>query len=119
MTAASCEARVGLWARLRTTCGPTLAGLAGGAVLGLAGLSSLAPLCRNLAATYDRYPSLARPWLAADLALPGWLQLAALLVGLAGPIAMGAIAVWLNRPRDAWADLSAGLTTALAATLTA
>jgi hypothetical protein len=113
------EAAVGLWTRLRITFGPSLAGLAGGALLGLAALPALGPLCRNMAATYDRYPSLERPWLAADLPVPGWLQVVALLVGLVGAVAMGAVAVRLSAPRDAWADLSAGLTTALAATLAA
>jgi hypothetical protein len=114
----ACE-EVGTWSRLRAALGPTLVGLAGGALLGLAALPSLAPLCRSMATTYDRYPSMDRPWLATEVDLPGWLQVVAVLVGLAGPVALGAVTVWLSRPRDAWADLSAGLTTALAATLAA
>ncbi len=110
---------VGLGRRLRTAFGPTLAGLVGGALMGLLALPAVAPLCRNMAATYDQYPSLARPWLASEVSLPGWLLPAALLLGLAGPVAMGAVAVWLAGPRDAWADLSTGLTTALAGTLAA
>src|SRR5947209_15837114 len=105
-----------LWSRLGTTFGPTLAGLAGGGLAGFLALPAVAPLCRNVAATYALYPSLPRPWLATDLTLPGWLAAAALLIGLAGPVAMGAVAVWLARPRDVWADLSAGMTAALAAT---
>jgi hypothetical protein len=110
---------VGLGRRLRTTFGPTLAGLAGGALMGLAALVTMTPLCRNMAATYDRFPGLSRPWLASEVTLPGWLEVVFVLIGMAAPVAMGAAAVWLARPRDTWADLSAGLTTALAGTLMA
>jgi hypothetical protein len=57
---------------LRAVLGPTLAGLFGGLVLGLAGLPAFAPLCRSMAATDDRYPSLERPWLARDRHASGW-----------------------------------------------
>jgi hypothetical protein len=113
------EPQEGLAGRLRTTFGPMLAGLAGGALMGLLAVPAMQSLCRNLAATYDRYPSVARPWLATEPLLPAWLTPLALLLGTAGPVLMGAAAVWLARPRDAWADLSTGLTTALAGTLTA
>jgi hypothetical protein len=72
---------------------------------------------QNMAATYANYPSLPRPWLAMSLQLPAWVELLAVLLGVAAPVAMGLFTVWLVRPHDRWADLSAGLTTALAATL--
>jgi hypothetical protein len=108
-----------VWPRLRATFGPALVGLVGGAVAGLAALPSVAPLCRNIAATYDKYPNLQRPWLAVSLELPAWLVVVAALIGLAAPVAMGAAAIWLVRPRDVWDDLAAGVTTGLAATLSA
>jgi hypothetical protein len=39
------------------------------------------------------------------------------LLGIALPFTMGLATVWLVRPRDFWDDVSAGLTTALASTL--
>jgi hypothetical protein len=72
-----------------------------------------------MAATYDQYPSLARPWLAADFQVPSPLCVIAVIVGVIGPMATGAAAVWLARTRDAWADLSAGVSAAVAATLSA
>src|SRR4051794_9537292 len=107
------------WSRLAAALGPTAVGLLGGALAGLAGVQALAPLCRNVSATYARFPSLERPWVACDLSLPGWLVAMSLLIGLAAPVAMGVVTVWLARPADAWADVSAGLTTALAGTLSA
>ncbi len=109
----------GRWFRLRSAVGPTLAGLVGGATLGLVALPNMAPLCRNMAATYAGYPSLERPWPAASFDVPGWLEVLAIGIGLAGPVAVGALAVWLARPRDIWGDFSAGLSAATAATLSA
>lgn len=111
--------RINCWARLRTTFGPTAAGLLGGAFLGLAGLYLVQPLCRNVAATYAEYPSLTRPAIAAYRGLPAWLSFLALMVGILAPVGTGAVVVWLARPRDIWADLSAGLSAALACTLSA
>ncbi len=108
-----------LWQKLRVTFGPVAAGLLGGSLSGLAALESLEPLCRNVALTYADYPSLDPPLIATGPELPGWLSLLALIVGLAAPVATGALAVWLVKSRDVWADLSAGLTTALACTLAA
>jgi hypothetical protein len=107
------------WIRLRTTVGPVLAGLLGGALAGLIGLPSLAPLCRNMAATCDAFPALPRPWFAFDLDLPVELSLAAVVAGTVALVLTGAAVVWAARPADRWADLSAGLTAALAATLAA
>jgi hypothetical protein len=88
-------------------------------VAGLVALPTLAHLLRNVASTYDRFPGLSRPWFAVDLDLAFWVQAGAVLVGLAAAVGMGLATAWLVRPRDAWADLSAGVTTALAATLSA
>ena len=63
----SSDAKAGLWSRLATTFGPTVAGLLGGGLAGLLALATIAPLGRNVAATYAHFPSLQRPWLAADL----------------------------------------------------
>src|SRR5262249_17121628 len=97
--------------RLRPTLGPPLAGLPGGGVVRRMGLMGVVVLLRNCAATYDKFPSLARPWLARDLGLPEWLILPLSLLGCVLPFAMGLATVWLVRPRDFWADLSAGITT--------
>src|SRR5258707_15832181 len=83
----SCPCR---WSRLGTAVGPTAAGLIGGSLTGLLAIPSFVPLCRNMAATYDQYPSLARPWLAADVQVPGLLQVLAIIVGVLGPMATGA-----------------------------
>ncbi len=107
------------WTRLRTTFGPTVAGLLGGGLLGLTSLTFIEPLCRNVAATYAQYPNLEPPTIARFPGLPHWLSLLALAAGIVIPIATGAAVVWLVRPRDVWADLSAGLTAALACTLAA
>ena len=69
----------GISQRLRTTFGPTLAGLVGGALAGLLSLPFVAPLCRNMAATYDKYPSLTRPWMAQESIWPNWLIILAAL----------------------------------------
>ncbi len=107
------------WTKLRATFGPALAGLIGGSLLGLVALPQMAPLCRNMAATYLEYPSLQRPWPASNFEIPVLLNLLLILIGLAGPIAIGAAAVSLARTRDIWADLSAGLSAALAGTISA
>src|SRR5436190_835423 len=90
------------WSRLRLTFGPTVAGLLGGALTGLLAIPAMAPLCRNVVTTYAKFPSLSHP-AALELNVPGWVSLGALLIGLAAPIAVGALVVWLVRPRDAWA----------------
>src|SRR5262245_48838077 len=96
-----------------------MAGLLGGSLTGLMAIPSFAPLCRNMAETYDQYPSLTRPWLANDFDVPGVVCVFAVIIGVIGPMATGAAAVWLARTRDAWADLSAGVSAAVAATLSA
>jgi hypothetical protein len=115
----SSDAKAGLWSRLATTFGPTVAGLLGGGLAGLLALATIAPLGHNVAATYAHFPSLQRPWLAADMEWPAWMLAVAVFIGLAAPVAMGALAVWLARPRDIWGDLSIGVSTALAGTLAA
>ncbi len=116
---AKCDSEPNRWMKMRTTFGPALAGLIGGSLLGLVALPNMAALCRNMAATYASYPSLQRPWLAFEIEIPVLLKLLLIFVGLAGPITIGAVAVWLARTRDIWTDLSAGLSAALAATISA
>jgi hypothetical protein len=113
------EHRETRWSRIRATFGPAFAGLVGGALLGLVSLPQMSPLCRNMATTYASFPSLDRPSFALNFEVPSWLSVVAVLVGLAGPIAIGAAAIGLARTRDIWADLSAGLSAALAATVSA
>jgi hypothetical protein len=96
-----------------------VAGLVGGGLTGLLTLPVIEPLCRNMADTYANYPSLERPRLAFYFSMPWWLSVLAVVVGTAAPVGMGALAVWLARPRDVWGDLSAGITAALAGTLAA
>jgi len=103
--------------RIRSTFAPLLVGLLGGSVISGTALLSLVVLLRNCAATYSHFPHLPRPWLAMDLALPGWLLVPLAVLGMVLPFAMGLATVWLARPRDVWDDVSAGLTTALASTL--
>jgi hypothetical protein len=111
------ESGAGRWQRIRTTFGPTAAGLLGGALSGLAVLQPLEPLCNNVARTYADYPSLEPPFVAVNFGLPAWVTVMALAIGFAAPIATGALAVWLVKPRDLWADLSTGLAAAMACTL--
>ncbi len=103
--------------RLRTIFGPLLVGLIGGGVVSGAVLLSTLVLLQNCAASYAHFPSLPAPWLAVDLALPSWLVALLALLGIALPFMMGLATVWLVRPADFWADVSAGLTTGLASTL--
>lgn len=107
------------WGRLRTTFGPAIAGLLGGAFLGLAALPSTAPLSNSVGATYAKFPSLPAPSIASDAQIPTALAVVALVLGLGLPLLTGALAVWLARPRDLWEDVSAGLTAGLAASLSA
>jgi hypothetical protein len=104
---------------LRSTFGPAVAGLLGGAFLGLAALPTAAPLSNNVAHTYDSFPSLPVPSVASDVQFHPALQAAALILGFGVPILTGAFVVWLARPRDVWEDASAGVTAALAAALSA
>jgi hypothetical protein len=103
--------------RIRTIFGPLLVGLIGGSLVSGAALSSLVVLLRNCAASYAHFPSVPSPVLAVDLALPNGLIVTLALLGITLPFAMGLVTVWLVRPVDFWADVSAGLTTALASTL--
>ena len=97
--------------------GPLLAGLIGGALTGCIGLYAMATIFKHSAMTYAKFPSIDPPWLSRDLDLPTPLCAGLLLMGLAGPVAMGLVAARLARSTDVLGDLSAGLTTCLAGTL--
>jgi len=56
--------------KVRTTFGPALAGLVGGAMLGLVALPNMAQLCSNMAATYAEFPSVHTPLLAVAFKIP-------------------------------------------------
>ena len=103
--------------RIRTTLGPLIVGLIGGGVISGAALLSFGVLLRNCAATYAYFPSLPRPSLAVDLTVQDWLLVPLAVIGAVLPFLMGLATYWLVRPRDIWGDVSAGLTTALASTL--
>src|SRR5262249_30715027 len=107
----------GFWRRFAVAFGPTLVGLLGGVLAGGFALATTAVLLHNCAATYAKFPSLPRPWLAVDLDLPGPVLILFGALGVAAPFAMGLAAALLARPRDRWEDLSAGVNTALAGTL--
>jgi hypothetical protein len=110
----------GLRAKLCVTFGPVLIGLLGGSMAGVLGPALFARVPRNMATVYDSFPSLERPWLALHLEVSEWWSAIAPPLGLAAAaVIMGLGTVWLARPRDAWADLSAGLTTSLASTIAA
>ena len=115
MDSAACT--VSSCSRLRVILGPILVGIIGGALSGLLALFAVVPLFRNMAETYESYPSLKSPWLATNLDLPGWLLAISFVIGLIAPFAMGIATVWLVRSRDVWSDLSAGLSTAMASTI--
>src|SRR5262245_57695695 len=107
------------WLRVRTTFGPVLAGLVGGVLAGLTALPSLAPLCRNLAATQATFPDWPGPWFGFAEALPLEIAFVAWAFGTIALVFTGAAVVRLARPADGWADWSAGLSASLAATLAA
>ncbi len=104
--------------RLRETFGPILAGVFGGGLTGLSALTLVAPLCRNVAESYSHFPGLEAPLIAVRLILPLWMTPLAVVVAFLGLLAVGPLVVRLVRPRDRWADLSAGLTAGLAAAAT-
>ena len=103
--------------KLLRTFGPVLTGLIGGALAGMVGLPSVLTLLRNVAATYDRFPSLERSWIADNFDLPDGLAVPCMILGFLAPFMMGLATVLLVKPRDIWGDLSAGLTTGLSGTL--
>jgi hypothetical protein len=94
-----------------------LVGLIGGALTGCVGLTAMAALFKNVAKTYANFPSIKPPWLSQDLDLPMPILAGLFVLGFAGPLLMGLATARLVRSSDAWGDLSAGLTTCLASTL--
>jgi hypothetical protein len=86
-------------------------------VISGAALLSFVVLLRNCADTYSHFPSLSRPSLAIDLSILDELLVPLAVIGAVLPFLMGLANYWLVRPRDVWADVSAGITTALASTL--
>ncbi len=105
-------------ARRRKALGPVVVGALGGLLAGGYGLVGVGTLPENMACTYDKFPSLARPWMAHHVGVPTPLLIVLAAVGLAAPAAMGLATVLVARPRDVWEDLSAGITAGLTATLT-
>ncbi len=105
--------------RCREVFGPLVVGAVGGGVFGLLSLASSASLSDNMATTYDKFPSVDRPWMAMHFQLGTAVVAILTVLGFLAPVAMGLCTAWIARPRDAWADLSAGITTGLAATLAA
>src|SRR5205807_822775 len=90
----------GFWWRFRLTFGPALVGLVGGSLtIGIA-WSAMAPLLRNVANTYAKYPSVEPPWLARDISLPGAILIPLLILGVAAPFSMGLVTAWLVRSKD-------------------
>jgi hypothetical protein len=79
---------------------------------------ALENLFRNMARTYEKFPSLQPPLLAFDIAVPEWLIGTGTAVGLIFLAGTGLFVVLLVRPKDAWADLGAGAATGLFAGLT-
>ena len=73
-------------------------------------------LCRNMAHTYSKFPSLQAPPLAVPVVeLPPGSSILGAMVAAGGWLLVGPLAVALVRPRDWWGDLSAGLTSGLVA----
>lgn len=115
---ASAPAQPTFGQNLRATFGPLLIGLVGSGLLTFSvGMTAIQSLLKNLAETYDKYPSVERPWLGTGLFLPDkWLAVAVVL-GIIGYFGMGYFAALWARSRDCWGDISVGLLTGLAATL--
>jgi hypothetical protein len=103
--------------KLRTTFGPALVGLVGGAATALLLIPTARALLDNMAATYDKFPSEQPPWFVTRWAPSPGLELAAGVLGVLLPIFTGLGVVLVARPRDVWDSLSAGVTAGLASTL--
>jgi hypothetical protein len=104
-----------LGTRLRETFGPVLAGLVGGGLSLVLALAVSSSLCRNMAVTYAKFPSLPTPFMAMPIGdLPGGMILGAMFAA-GGLLLVGPMAVALVRPKDGWGDLSAGLSAGLVA----
>jgi hypothetical protein len=115
--APSSSPAAGAWARCRVTLGPVLVGVLGGVLAGGLSVAAAWAVLRSAASTYARFPGVERPWMAADVPLPGGVALTLGLLGTAGLLLMGLVTALVARPRDRWEDVSAGLGTGLAATL--
>lgn len=107
------------WQRFRTTFGPAVVGLLGGALTAGIAATSLLPILRNAAETYSKYPSLQAPSLVGDFRLPSVLSIPLVCLGVAAPFAMGFATARLVKPKDWWEAVSAGLSTAATASATA
>src|SRR5262245_23104556 len=109
---ASCPASVagadslGFWSRLRVIFGPLLVGLVGGGLTAGLALTAMPVLFQNVAATYAKYPSVERPWLAREFSLSTSLVALCVVLGFLGPLFMGLATAWLVRSKDCWGDLS-------------
>jgi hypothetical protein len=117
--AAAKNSAAGFWSRFRITFGPALVGLVGGGLTFGIALVTMSTLLKNVGNTYAQYPSLQTPWLAGAVSMPSVLRVPLLILGFAGPLAMGLATAWLVRSRDRWAEVTAGLTTALTSSLAA
>jgi hypothetical protein len=111
-----------LWIWLRTNVRAAVwtvvIGVVCGALSTLAiDLQAMTAVLQNVARTYRYFPSLERPLLAIDLAVPDWVVYSACLVGLIAWLGMGLFTYLLVRPRDRWSEVGAGLGTGLAAGL--
>ena len=110
------------WLWLRKNIGPALwtaliALLAYGLLLFTICAEALEVLCRNMAQTYEQFPSLKPPFMALDFTVPAWLWYVTLPLGLLAVGGLGLFIVLLVRPRDSWGDAGAGLATGLTAGL--
>ena len=74
-------------------------------------------LLANMTTTYEKFPSEPQPWFATHWTPSPWLQLSAWVLGFLLPALTGLGVVWVARPRDSWATVSAGITAGLAGTL--
>jgi hypothetical protein len=104
-------------ANLRATFGPALIGLLGGGATAVLLIPTASILVANMTSTYERFPSEPQPWFATHWTPSPWLQLSAWVLGFLLPVLTGLGVVWVARPRDAWATVSAGITAGLASTL--
>jgi hypothetical protein len=92
----------------------------GPAILGFA-VGAIATLLKNVSISYDKFPSLDRPWLASvptlgEVPVPVLFTLGFLAFVISG--GMGLFIAWILRPRSAGGDTAVGLLTGLVAGVT-